>query len=71
MNTICWRTPTTPVAMENRPRLVFERLFGDTDSTDPAVRLRQIKQGRWILDSVVESTTSRDRAYDERPRQAD
>jgi hypothetical protein len=56
MNTICWRTPTTPVAMENRPRLVFERLFGDTDSTDPAVRLRQIKQDRSILDSVVEST---------------
>lgn len=55
MNTICWRTPTTPVAMENRPRAIFERMFGDSDSTDPAVRLRQIKRDRSILDSVTES----------------
>ncbi|NOT28165.1 MAG: DUF1552 domain-containing protein [Acidobacteria bacterium] len=58
MNTISWRTPTTPLAMENRPRLVFERLFGDNDSTDPAVRLRQIKRDRSILDSVTESTNA-------------
>lgn len=54
MNTICWRTPTTPMPMENRPRAVFERLFGDSDSTDPAVRLRQIRTDRSILDSVTE-----------------
>ena len=53
MNTICWRTPTTPMPMEDRPRAVFERLFGDSDSTDPAVRLRQIKRDRSILDSVT------------------
>ena len=58
MNTISWRTPTTPVAMENRPRLVFERLFGDNDSTDPAVRLRQIRRDRSILDSVTETTST-------------
>jgi hypothetical protein len=58
MNTICWRTPTTPVAMENRPRAIFERLFGDNDSTDPAVRLRQIKSDRSILDSVTETVSS-------------
>jgi len=52
MNSICWRTPTTPMPMENRPRVVFERLFGDSESTDPAVRLRRIKQDRSILDSV-------------------
>ena len=52
MNSICWRTPTTPMPMENRPRVVFERLFGDSESTDPAVRLSRIKQDRSILDSV-------------------
>ena len=54
MNTISWRTPTTPMPMENRPRQVFERLFGDSESTDPAVRLRRIKQDKSILDSVTE-----------------
>ena len=57
MNTICWRTPTTPMPMENRPRVVFERLFGDSESTDPAVRLRRIQQDRSILDSVTKKTT--------------
>jgi hypothetical protein len=57
MNTICWSTPTTPMPMENRPRAVFERLFGDNDSTDPAVRLRQIQTDRSILDSVTEKVT--------------
>jgi hypothetical protein len=52
MNSICWRTPTTPMPMEDRPRQVFERLFGDSDSTDPAVRLRRFEQDRSILDSV-------------------
>ena len=54
MNTICWSSPTTPVPMENRPRVVFEHLFGDNDSTDPAVRLRQIRTDRSILDSLTE-----------------
>ena len=41
-NTISWRSATTPLPMENNPRAVFERLFGDGDSTDPAARLRRI-----------------------------
>jgi hypothetical protein len=53
MNTICWRTPTTPMPMENRPRVVFERLFGDSDSTEPEVRLRRIQRDRSILDSIT------------------
>ena len=36
-NTLCWRSPTTPLPMENDPRVVFERLFGGSESTDPAV----------------------------------
>ena len=52
--TISWRTPTTPLPMENNPRVVFERLFGDSGSTDPAVRLSRIREDRSILDSVTE-----------------
>ena len=37
-STLCWRTPTTPLPMESNPRAVFERLFGDGDTTDAAVR---------------------------------
>ena len=33
-NTIAWRGPTTPLPMENNPRVVFERMFGDSGSTD-------------------------------------
>jgi hypothetical protein len=51
-NTISWRTPTTPLPMENNPRAVFERLFGSSDSTDRATRLARIQQDRSILDFV-------------------
>ena len=30
--------PTTPLPTENNPRVVFERLFGDSGSTDPKAR---------------------------------
>jgi hypothetical protein len=53
-NTIAWRTPTTPLPMENNPRNVFERLFGATDTTDPAVRRRLLKTNASILDSITE-----------------
>jgi len=57
-NTIAWRTPTTPLPMEHKPRAVFERLFGDGDSTDPAARRAQIEKHRSILD-YVKSDASR------------
>jgi hypothetical protein len=53
-NTISWRGPTTPLPMENKPRLVFERLFGDSDSSDPALRMKRMREDRSILDSVIE-----------------
>ena len=52
MNTISWRTPTTPNPMERNPRAVFERLFGDGDST--ADRLREMRMDRSLLDSVTQ-----------------
>jgi hypothetical protein len=51
-NTISWRTPTTPMPMELNPRRVFERLFGDGESTDPAVRLAALKDQNSILDYI-------------------
>jgi len=52
LNTISWRTPTTPLAMENDPRAVFERMFGASDSTDRAIRLARMHRDRSILDYV-------------------
>ena len=57
VNTLCWRTPTTPLPMENNPRAVFERLFGDTGSTDVAVRQERMRRDASILDSVLEKVT--------------
>lgn len=56
-NTLSWRTPTTPLPMENHPRAVFENLFGDSDSTDPKVRRAQIEGQRSILDFVTQGVT--------------
>jgi hypothetical protein len=52
-NTIAWRGPTTPMPMEMNPRVVFERLFGDGDSTDPAARLKSLNEQRSILDYIT------------------
>jgi hypothetical protein len=51
-NTLAWRTDTTPLPMENDPRAVFERMFGDTDDTTPAARRARIQQDRSILDGL-------------------
>jgi hypothetical protein len=38
---------------ENDPRVVFERLFGASDSTDARVRAARLQQDKSILDSVT------------------
>ena len=53
-NTISWRNETTPLPMENRPRAIFERLFGDAGTTDPKTRLALRQEDRSILDAVTE-----------------
>ena len=53
-NTISWANETTPLPMENNPRAVFERLFGDSGSTDPAVRRARLEKDASLLDSVTE-----------------
>ena len=52
--TISWRSPTTPLPMENNPRAVFERLFGDSGSAAPEARRARRLQKQSILDSVNE-----------------
>lgn len=56
IHTLSWRNPTTPLPVENQPRLVFERLFGDSNTTDPAERMARISQNRSILDWMSESS---------------
>ncbi|MEJ7606387.1 MAG: DUF1552 domain-containing protein [Bryobacteraceae bacterium] len=53
-STLSWLTPTMPLMAENNPRVVFERLFGSSDSTDPRVRTSRLRQDRSILDSVTD-----------------
>jgi hypothetical protein len=53
-NTISWRSANTPLPTENNPRVVFERLFGDSGSTDPKARRARIAQDRSVLDSVIQ-----------------
>src|SRR5436309_1906414 len=52
MNTISWKTPTTPLPMEINPRVVFERMFGRPGTR--AQRLARMQENRSILDSVRE-----------------
>ena len=52
MNTIAWRDPTTPLPMENNPRVVFERLFGEGGST--AERRSQFGKDQSILDAIAD-----------------
>ena len=53
-HTLSWRSRTQPLPMEWNPRVVFERLFGDSGSTDLAAREARMRQQRSVLDSVTE-----------------
>ena len=53
-STLSWLTPTLPLMAENNPRVVFERLFGASDSTDALVRASRLQQDRSILDSITD-----------------
>ena len=57
-NTISWRGPETPLPTENDPRVVFERLFGDSGTTDPVARRARIREDRSILDAVTDKAAA-------------
>ena len=61
-NTISWANETTPLPMENNPRYVFERLFGDSGTTDPAVRKARMAKDASLLDSVTDRARALSRA---------
>ena len=52
VNTLSWSSPTTPLPMENNPRAVFERLFGDGGTVDE--RRAEMRRDQSILDSVTD-----------------
>ncbi len=53
INSISWRTPTTPLPVQNNPRAVFERLFGDSDTTETEARRARLLKEASILDAVT------------------
>ncbi|MEQ1897198.1 MAG: DUF1552 domain-containing protein [Vicinamibacterales bacterium] len=55
--TLSWRTPKTPLPMETNPRVMFERLFGDSGTTDTRTRLARDQKNKSLLDSVQQSIT--------------
>ena len=52
IDTLCWRTPTSPLPMENNPRVVFELLFGDGATREQ--RVRRLRENRSVLDAVTQ-----------------
>ena len=56
-HTISWKSATQPLPMEYNPRSVFEKLFGDSGSTERSAREARLAQHRSILDSVSEKLT--------------
>src|SRR5438094_2513062 len=57
-HTLSWKSPTQPLPMEWNPRAVFERLFGDSGSTDRNARQARLRQHKSILDSVTDKLAS-------------
>jgi hypothetical protein len=57
-HTLSWRSPTQPLPMEWNPRAVFEKLFGDSGSTNRGAREARLRQHKSLLDSVNEKLAS-------------
>src|SRR5437870_309516 len=56
-NSLSWKDPDTPLAVEVNPRSVFERLFGAADpSLSPEVRARRTLYRKSILDETRDNT---------------
>ena len=55
-NSISWKSPTQPLPMQNNPRLVFEKLFGD-GASDAERRARR-RDTQSLLDSVMEQVAT-------------
>jgi hypothetical protein len=51
-SSIAYRTPDTPLPMEQNPQVVFERLFGDGSTAEERTARMELKQS--LLDAVVD-----------------
>jgi hypothetical protein len=60
LNTVSWRTPTTPLPMDINPRVVFERMF-DGGAT-AAQRASRLQEQRSLLDSLAEEAATLQRS---------
>src|SRR3989442_599915 len=60
-HTLSWKSATQPLPMEWNPRAVFEKLFGDSGSTDRKAREARLRQHKSILDSVQDKLASLER----------
>jgi len=67
-NTISWTGPSTPLPTQNDPRQVFERLFGDSTSTDPKERIARRRQQQSLLDSVTQEVSRLERSLPQSDR---
>ena len=68
MNTLSWRTPTTPMPMEINPRKVFERMFGQGGTA--ADRLQRSEEDRSVLDAITQQITGLQRKLGPKDRTA-
>jgi hypothetical protein len=68
MNTLSWRTNTTPLPMEINPRKVFERMFGQGGTQ--ADRARRLDEDRSLLDAVQQQIADLQRSLGRKDRTA-
>jgi len=67
MNTLSWRTATSPMPMEINPRKVFERMFGQGGSIE--ARLARRREDRSILDALTAQANDLQRELGSHDRQ--
>jgi hypothetical protein len=67
-SSISYRTPETPLPMEQNPQVVFERLFGDGSTAEERAARMELKQS--LLDAVVDDVAKLQRTLPaaDRPR---
>jgi hypothetical protein len=66
MNTVSWKSPTTPLPMEINPRVLFERMFGRPGTAEQ--RQQRMQENRSILDSVREDVADLEKKLGGRDR---
>jgi hypothetical protein len=54
-NALSWRDDTSPLPIGINPRVTFERMFGETGSTEQ--RTARLKEKQSLLDSVMQETS--------------